>query len=182
MKTRNMLLTVVLLAIGGSHAHGQTPAPKTPEDAIKAYIADLQAEGLRTVSRHIHPEELARFKAMLMPWFRKDASKNSEAIKGLFGPDATLATVEATSASEFMDAFMLIAGDQLKDAQIGEAQILGAVTENDVMHFVTRSNVSVQGVQLKSMEVISLRADGSGWKLLLSGNLEGLAAAVAAQP
>jgi hypothetical protein len=181
MKTRHTLLTMIL-AILGCHANAQTPALKKPEDAIKAYFSDLQTEGMRAVSRHIHSEELARFKSMLMPWFRKDATNKSEAIKGLFGPDATLASVEGASATEFMDAFMHFAGEQLKDAQIGDAQILGSVQENDVLHFVTRSDVSVKGVRLKSMEVVSLRAEGSDWKLMLSGNLEGLAAAIAAQP
>jgi hypothetical protein len=138
--------------------------------------------GMRAVSRNIHSEEQTRFKAMLMPWFRKDAANKSEVIKGLFGPEATLASLEIAGGAEFMDAFMRVAGDQLKGVHIAEAQILGSIQENDVLHFVTRSDVSVQGVQLESMEVISLRKEGSEWKLLLSGSLEGFAAAVAAQP
>jgi hypothetical protein len=180
MNNWKLLLTLALVASLVCHTQAQMPAPRKPEDTIRAYFADLQKDG--KVARHIHPDELARFKKMLMPWLRKEAASDDGPLKDLFGPDATLKDAESATPAEFMDAFMQIVLDQFKEAKLGEPQILGSVKENDLLHFVTRNEVSVQGVRMNPMEVISLRAAGSEWKLLLSGNLEGLAAAIAAQP
>jgi hypothetical protein len=175
---------ILLVAIVGAAtmAGAQAPVPGSPDAAVTAYMADLKKQGMLGVSRHLHPDELSKFKGLLMPWLRKDAAKKSEAIHGLFGPDATLAKIEAMSGAEFMDGFMRIAGEQLKGATFDDVQILGSVKENDIIHVVTRAGVTVNGVQLKALEVVSVRRAGDDWKLLLSGELEGMAAAIAAQP
>ena len=172
-------ITLLLLLFTVS-ANAQTPSA-SPEALVKAYTADMQKEGMSIVSRYIHPDELKRFKDMLMPWVRKDASQKNEVIPGLFGAEATLASVEAMPPSQFMDAFMRIAGEQLKELSFGDCEIVGTIREKDMTHVVTRVAASVKGVQIKQMEVITTKPFGKEWKLLLSGELEGMAAAINAQ-
>jgi hypothetical protein len=161
-------------------ANAQAPAA-SPEALVRAYMADVRKDGMIVVSRYIHPDELARFKDMLMPWVRKDASQKNEVIPGLFGAEATLASVEAMPPSQFMDAFMRLAGEQLKELTFGDIEIVGTVREKDLSHVVTRVAAGIKGVQIRKLTVVTAKPMGEEWKLLLSGELEGMAAAISAQ-
>jgi hypothetical protein len=178
MTVRTSIALVLMLFTLSANA--QAPAD-SPEALVKAYTAAMQKDGMSVVSRYIHPDELKRFKDMLMPWVRKDASQKNEVIPGLFGAEATLASVEAMPPSQFMDAFMRIAGEQLKELSFGDCEIVGTIREKDMTHVVARVAASVKGVQIKQMEVITVKPFGKEWKLLLSGELEGMAAAINAQ-
>jgi hypothetical protein len=175
-------IVLVLMASFALAAGAATPAPLSPEAVVKEYMAVLQKEGMGAVSRYIHPDELKRFKDMLMPWMRKEASGKNEAIPGLFGSDATLASVEAMPPAQFMDAFMRLAGEQLKDASFGDCEVVGTVREKDMTHVVTRVAVVYKEVRMNKLEVVSTKPLGNEWKLMLSGELEGMAAAISAQP
>jgi len=173
-----MLVSLLSFAL----AVGAQPATSgSPEAVVKEYMTVLQNEGISAVSRYIHPDELKRFKEMLMPWVRKDASQKNEVIPGLFGPEATLASVEAMPPAQFMDAFMRLAGEQLKDVTLGDCEIVGTVREKDITHVVTRITAGVQEVRMNKLTVVSTKPLGKEWKLMLSGELEGLAAAISAQ-
>jgi len=175
-KSISLIFTVLLV----SFSPPSLPAASSPEQVVKEYMAALKAEGMGAVARYIHPDELKRFKAMLMPMLRRDATQKSEVIRGLFGADATLASVEAMPPSDFLSSFMRIAGEQLEDAKIGDVEILGSVRENETVHVVARTGTSIKGVTIKGMEVISVKRAGADWKLALSGDLEGMAAALSA--
>jgi hypothetical protein len=170
-----------LLASVAPGAGAQTPAANSPEAVVKEYMTVLQKEGMAGVSRYIHPDELKRFKDMLMPWMRKDASQENEAIHGLFGSDATLASVEAMPPARFMDSFMRLVGEQMKEASIGDCEIVGTVREKDMTHVVTRVAAGYKEVRISKLEVVSTKPLGKEWKLMLSGELEGMAAAISAQ-
>ena len=171
------LLMAAFLSLAASLAH----AAATPESAVKEYMAALQKDGMMAVSRYLHPDELKRFKEMLLPMFRKDATAKSEAIRGIYGAEATLASIEAMPPAEFMDGFMRLAGEQLSGATFGDADIIGKVSENDVVHVVTRASTKVKEIQIKTLTVVSTKKSGAEWKLMLTGELEGLAAALSAQ-
>jgi hypothetical protein len=178
LKASLMLISLMSFALP---ATAQPAAASSPEALVKEYMSVLNTEGMSAVARYLHPDELKRFKDMLMPWVRMDASQKSEALHGLFGADATLAQVEAMPAERFMDAFMRLAGDQLKDVTFGEIEIVGTVREKDVIHVVTRVAAGVKELRVNQLTVVSTKPLGKEWKLMLTGELEGLAAAIGAQ-
>jgi hypothetical protein len=169
---------VAFLALGGTSARAGTP-----EEFVKEYMTSLQTRGFASIPNYIHPAELTRFKEMLMPLFRKEAAAGKKEItQGLFGPDATLASVEAMSPHDFMTGMFGQLGDVLNDIVFKDAELLGSVREKDVVHVVSRVSVDgPKGLKLQQMEVVSVMPDGDGWKLMLSGSLEGIAAALSAQ-
>jgi hypothetical protein len=180
MKLKAPLLLISLMSFALA-ATAQTTAANSPEGLVKEYMSVLKTEGMAAVSRYLHPEELKRFKDMLMPWVRIDASQKSEALHGLFGADATLAQVEAMPSEKFMDAFMRLAGDQMKDVTFGEIEIVGTVREKDMTHVVARVAAGVKELRVNQLTVVSTKPLGNEWKLMLTGELEGLAAAIGAQ-
>jgi hypothetical protein len=76
---------------------------------------------------------------------------------------------------------MRLAGDQLKNVTFGDCEILGTVREKDMAHVVTRITAGVQEVRMNQLTVVCTKPLGMEWKLMLSGELEGLATAISAQ-
>jgi hypothetical protein len=171
---------LVLLASFALATGAQAPDSNSPEAAVSEFMTVLQKEGMSVVSRFMHPDELSRFKDMVMPWIRKDASQKNEVITGLFGSDATLATVESMPPAQFMDAFMRLAGDQLKEVTFG-GSVVGTVREKDMVHVVTRVTANIKEVHVNKLTVVSTKLSGKEWKLMLTGELEGLASAISTQ-
>jgi hypothetical protein len=180
MRNRSSLRTLLLMSVL-SLAASVAQAAGTPEATVKEYMAALQKDGMVAVSRFLHPDELKRFKEMLLPMFRKDATAKSEIIHGIYGAEATLTSVEAMPPAEFMDGFMRLAGEQLSGATFGDSDVLGTVSEKDVVHVLARATTKVKELQVRTVTVVSTRQSGGDWKLMLTGELEGLAAALAAQ-
>ena len=90
MNIRQSTLAVMLIALA---TLGGIARAGTPEEFVKEYMTALQIRGFVSVPEYIHPDELARFKEMLMPMIRKEAAAGKKEItQGLFGPEATLAT------------------------------------------------------------------------------------------
>jgi hypothetical protein len=180
MRHKSSIRTLLLASLL-SMASGLAQASATPEAAVKDYMAALQKDGMVAVSRFLHPDELKRFKEMLLPMFRKDAAAKSEVIHGIYGPEATLTSIESMPPAEFMDGFMRLAGEQLSGASFGDTDVLGTVRENDVVHVLARATTKIKELQIKTVTVVSTRKSGVDWKLMLTGELEGLAAALSAQ-
>ena len=118
-----------------------------------------------------------------MPLFRKEAAAGKKEItQGLFGPGATLASVESMAPLDFMNGMFVHLGGALEGIVFKDAELLGSVREKDIVHVVSRVSVDgPNGLKLRQMEVVSVKPDGDGWKLLLNGSLEGIAAALSAQ-
>jgi hypothetical protein len=174
--SRSLLPLLALLA-------SATFAAETPDKVVREYMAALQTEGMVAASRYMHPDEMARFKEMLMPLIRRDlASEKREFTTAVFGSGATLESMEKVSGAELMTALMKLVGDKIKDIKFESVEILGSVSEAEIVHVVTRIGMSgPNGMKMRQMQVVSVKPHAGGWKLLLSGEIEGLAAALSAQ-
>lgn len=179
--TRHFSLALVaLICLFAGHAQAQA----SPEAVAHAYVAAIRAKGMTATADFIHPDELKRFQAMLLPLFADaDAEPAQLLARGLFGPEATAESINALEPAEFMRGFMRMVDTQLKDTplSVGDAQILGAVKEGDVVHLVSRNTVGVGELQLTQLEVISLKPYQDTWRLMLTGKMEGIAQALKAQ-
>ena len=158
-------------------------ASETPEQVADAYINAIRTEGLVAVPAYIHPDELERFRDMLLPVLVGDGPVADGLRTVFFGEEATLASVRAMGAQDFMKGFMGFVQSQMStlDVSIGESETLGSVREGEVVHLVTRNTAGAGPLQLTQMEVISLKPYQGTWRLMLSGKMEGLAQALSAQ-
>lgn len=180
----NHLIACLLFAFSlGFGAPASAFANETPEQVADAYIEAIRTHGLAAVPEYIHPDELERFRGMLLPVLVGDSPSADPLRKAFFGQKATLASVQAMDAKAFMRGFMGFAQNQMAamDVSIGTSKTLGSVREGDVVHLVTRNTVGAGALQLTQMEVISLKPYQGTWRLLLSGKMEGMAQALGAQ-
>lgn len=70
------------------------------------------------------------------------------------------------------------ARDVLKNSR---STALGAVAEGQTLHFVSRTEIAMEGVKMSKMEVLSMQKENGVWRVLLSGDLSGMVAAMEAQ-
>jgi len=161
-----------------------TAAAETPEQLCEKYFTAIKQQGATASVDFIHPDELLRFKQMLLPIFDAGEEKaKAEVIQALYGKTATSASVKTMSPADFMRGFMKISEAQAKSMNIsfGDIKILGSVNEGDVVHLVTRHSAGTQDFSMTELEVVSLKPYQDSWRVLLSGKLEGMGQAIKAQ-
>lgn len=180
---KNHIVYLLLALILGLAASASAAARETPEQVAGAYINAIRTDGLAAVPGYIHPDELERFRDMLLPVLVGDSPAAGSLRTAFFGEQATLASVQAMDAKAFMQGFMGFAQNQMvaMDVNIGQSETLGSVREGEVVHLVTRNTAGFGALQLTQMEVISLKPYQGTWRLLLSSKMEGLAQALGAQ-
>ncbi|GAB2524018.1 hypothetical protein [Lysobacter humi (ex Lee et al. 2017)] len=173
--------TVLALALLGPI--GKLLAAESPEDVERQYVEAVRSKGLTAVPEFIHPDELERFREMLLPVLGDDLPVGKNLRAAFFGPSATAESVRTLDGPEFMRGFMGFVAGQMKtmDLTIGKPEILGSVKEGEVVHLVTRNTAGAGALQLTQLEVVSLKPYKGSWRLLLSGKLDGMAQALKAQ-
>ncbi len=65
--------------------------------------------------------------------------------------------------------------------QNAKSTMLGAVAEGATLHFVGRTEISMEGMKISKLEVLSMQKENGAWRVLLSGDLSGMVAALEAQ-
>jgi len=155
-----------------------------PEEVVRDYFHSLRDHGFAGVVEFMHPDEMSRFKAMLVPLIEADAqSGERDLLDSILGPKASLADVKSMSPKDFMRACMSMIDAQLDQTRLSfdKVDVLGSVKEDDILHVVSRLRFGVDDIVVTQMEVISLRQYKGDWKLLLTGEMEGLAQALRAR-
>jgi hypothetical protein len=179
-----LLLALILIALATT-TRAQF-APDSPEAAATAYYEAFRSGELDEVTALMHPEALAAFRAMVMPAAEQVLGDGSDALDpeatqlllSLAGEDS-LATLRVESDSAFFTRFMrwiLRVHPAMADTLAGAVITpLGSVPEGTQAHVVYRMKLSLLGLNANRVDVLTLKRDEKGdWKLLLTGDLEGL--------
>lgn len=179
-----------LLLCAALFAAASVPAAagESPEAFMQRYVDAIRSDGVSAAADFVHPDEAERFRAMLAPLFAAMPEPQADAMaQTFFGGKADAAKVAAMPAGDFMRAFLRFVEQQAMGAgpgkggiEIRQFDMLGSVPEGDVRHFVTRGTVAAGPITMTKMEVVSIRPDGDGWGMLLSGELDGMAQAIKA--
>jgi hypothetical protein len=158
------------------------PAATTPEATVREYMTAVKERGFSAVAEYLHPQQRDRFREMMIPVVRAAHDKGDRQFIDLIaGKEKTLKDVEAMTSTQFTNAFMVAVGDLIGKIDFKSLDVLGHVTEGDVIHVVTRIGVEVQGIESRKMQVVSCKSDGKDYKLMLTGEIENLASALSRQ-
>ncbi len=159
-------------------------AGETPEDMIKLYFEAFKAGDHELMAANMHPDELAKLKKELIPVIARgiDAveggvSRDQLAMK-LFADTDPIDVIMNESPQEFFVRFMSWVNrmnPMMKNAMAGSTiDTLGFVPEDDMAHVVYRVNINLMGARVRDMNVMSVKKLGDAWKLMLSGEVEGM--------
>lgn len=174
-----LMAMLIILAVPAAAVAQETG---TPEAAARAYIKAMQQNQVDAFIAMMHPEALAQFKKMMLPLAQTAAKKGKEKeLMVLFMGVKTAAQLEALPPAAVFKAFYkgllhmmphmakILAGSQMK--------VLGHVNEGpDLAHVVYRAVMKMDKVNFQKLEVISLKKYHGKWMVMLSGNIQGIAA------
>ena len=173
----------------GAQASSKTRAPatadagQTPEAVGKRYIGAIRTGDWKQAAALMHPEALKKFRELMLPIVKADTS--GQVARSFFGVTSAsqLATLPDAELYVRMMKFLMTSSPELARIMSGsESTVIGHVDEGaDVTHVVFRMRATVNGLTVEKMDTMSMRRFGATWRLLLSGDLEGMAAAMRAR-
>ncbi len=174
----------LLLALSATLVHAlEPPSPSSPESVVQEYVAAMKAGQYPRTAELMHPEALEKFRTMMLPLV--EASAGTEAEQGLlvfFRGVKNAEALKKLSPAEFFAAFfagLAETSPAMKQALASASTtVIGSVPEGDVVHVVSRTSVTAEGIGINKMEVVSLKRVGESWRVLLSGEIEGIAQAL----
>jgi hypothetical protein len=184
----------LILSVAALCAPGLVPAAELtpdlpPEAVLREAYARMRAGDWRAAAETFDPAALARFRAMLEPLFVAASAPASEGGDGqanqanrdammlmlLFAPAKSVEEVRALSDRELF-ARLMRGTMSLAGAQLDGQQILGHVAEGaDLVHVVTRNTARMDEITVSKVEAVTLQRTAQGWRLALTGEIEGLA-------
>ena len=151
----------------------------TPENLAQA-IVDTMAQGdWRAMAGLMHPDALAQLSAIFRPVL--DSPDAEDFLAEYFEPSTE--GTELTDADIFagMMRFSLAQDPELGAVlRTATVDVIGSVPEGvDTVHVVYRMDMTVEGMHLSQMDVLSARAYQGGWLGLLQGDISAIAQAIA---
>lgn len=171
------LLLTVALALAASPAMAEDDSP---EDVARAYFAAIQADGMSSSTRFMHPDAMDEFKAMLMPVYVAEHDGGGSKLLETTFPGTSFEALEKMSGLDFMDGFMALVVAQTGDVPVrfDKLEVLGTVSEGDARYVLTRMTLGTGDLAMSQFQVLSFAPYGDTWRLQLNDDLRGLAVAL----
>lgn len=170
------VLTIALLLIMSASAV-MAQETETPVDVARRHFLAMKSADLDTYVDLMHPAELTRFKNVLSPAIAADTS--GEGAKQLFDLNSSAEFMRLTDREvfeRFMQKFVFGSPDFRETMSGMSTEFVGSVPEGtDVAHVVYRLKMIIYGgIQSTSLEVVSLKRFGNGWRMMLDKEMEGM--------
>lgn len=175
-----LAVTALAPATRSAQVLAQT-ATESPETVTRQYGAAMRANDWVGTAELMHPDALAKFRRLFLPLVHADST--GRLCRRLFAASSTAELAALPDAELFARFFRTLVADgpELSSMFAGADLVpVGHVLEgHDIAHVVFRMRVAADGVTLTKVQAVSLRRVGTTWRVLLSGDFEGLAAAIA---
>lgn len=155
----------------------QVSFAETASDRAKMYFEDLQQGKYKVAASHFDPSQLKEFRQMMEFYKALPEEHSKRFVQTFFGENQSVDKVAKLSDAEFfagMLTFIMRQAQAAGGVDFNGFQVLGEVPEGEVIHLVTRNQVSVGHISTEAMEVVSLKKNGDEWRMLMSGKVKGL--------
>jgi len=178
---RSVLIALLFLVLPAA----RLLAESTPEQMVTLYFDSFKKGDFETIAINIHDEELEKFKESVFPAIERSleqdpvgASRDAAALRYFMGKDS-IEVVREEPPREFFIRFMKWIAQLNPVMMTGMSgatiQTLGFIPEKDMAHTVFRVDVDMMGAQFSQMKVMSVKKQGEEWKLMLTGEIHGMA-------
>jgi hypothetical protein len=168
----------------GIGAPSSPAATQTPEAFARAYVATLTAADYAATARLMHPDALGAMRRFVDVMTAGDENAEvREQLLGVRDARAAAALTDAEVYARFLDVGMGGAaglGGAMRGATF---DVLGHVDETPAgaaagaaaqTHVLYRLHLTLEGVRVAKVDVLTLRRAGTDWRAMLAGDLEGM--------
>lgn len=186
---RPLSLSLALLC-AGPVAAAELTVDTPPEQVAREAYRRMQAADWVAAAETFDPAALKRFRELLLPVLdavgasgkdppagkkQDSASAGALMLWVLFAPATSVEEIKALSDREVF-ARIMANTMSLASAKLEGQDVIGSVAEGtDMVHVVTRNVAKVETMTMTKVEAITLHRTPQGWRLALTGDLEGLA-------
>ena len=159
----------------------QAQTVETPEQVTERFVAAMRAADWNGMASLMHQNALKEMRQLLSGVF--EAPNAGQIRQQLLG----VTTVQQAQALSDTTVFASLMRMTTQDADVAEllrsakVQVLGHVNEGaDTVHVVYRMAMTINGIPITKMDVMSLARSPVGWRGLLKGDVTALAAGIRA--
>ena len=159
----------------------QAQTVETPEQVTERFVAAMRAADWNGMAALMHQNALKEMRQLLSGVF--EAPNGAQIRQQLLG----VTTVQQAQALSDTTVFASLMRMTTQDADVAEllrsakVQVLGHVNEGaDTVHVVYRMAMTINGIPITKMDVMSLARSPVGWRGLLKGDVTALAAGIRA--
>ncbi len=158
---------------------------KAPVDVVREWTDALKAGDFQKMASVMHPEALTEFKEILLPvmqGFQESIAQDTTGVAQV--PDSLkqqLAGIDQLEPAQFypqaMNVLTSIVPDLRQSLSGMTSTVIGGVPEGDTLtHVVTRTQAAYMGQPMISdVDVVSVKKSDANWRIMLTGNIRGLA-------
>lgn len=185
IKASSIAWGFALLCVLAIPLHGQTkPAAgeKSPEAVAARALTALKEDRIADFASAMHPEALKQLKSTLLAVVdtAEKSGRVDEALsifKNVKSADDLRKLGDVAFFTAFLEGMMQMQ-PRLRETFRGMTlEVIGHVPEgSDVTHVVYRGTISQDDMKVSKMSVMSLKANGNSWGMLLTGDIEGMTA------
>lgn len=181
----SLVCVVVLFLASAAGVQGQTDAAadkKGPEAVAARALLALKENRIADFARAMHPDALKQLRSTLFAVVdAAEKKERADEVLGLFKDVESSADLRKLDDVAFFTAFFEGAMEKqprLRNAFRGMTlDVIGHVSEGaDVIHVVYRGTVTQSEIKVSKMSVMSMKANGDDWGMLLTGDIENMAA------
>ena len=159
----------------------QAQTVETPEQVTERFVAAMRAADWNGMASLMHQNALKEMRQLLSGVF--EAPNGAQIRQQLLG----VTTVQQAQALSDTAVFASLMRMTTQDADVAEllrsakVEVLGHVNEGaDTVHVVYRMAMTINGIPITKMDVMSLARSPVGWRGLLKGDVTALAAGIRA--
>ena len=159
----------------------QAQTAETPEQVTERFVAAMRAADWNGMASLMHQNALKEMRQLLSGVF--EAPNAGQIRQQLLG----VTTVQQAQALSDTAVFASLMRMTTQDADVAEllrsakVEVLGHVNEGaDTVHVVYRMAMTINGIPITKMDVMSLARSPVGWRGLLKGDVTALAAGIRA--
>lgn len=159
----------------------------TPEALARAALLSIKEGRIKDYGQLMHPEAMKQLKEIMLPIVEGAAQEGAaDQLLALFANVESVEDLRAVSDQEFFVAFfqgvMQVVPQLSQVMQQADMEVIGHVAEGaDTVHVVYRIKLTQEELKVTKLSVLTAKSDKGQWKLMLTGEVEGVAAALQRQ-
>ncbi|HET7565074.1 MAG TPA: hypothetical protein VFJ96_08790 [Gemmatimonadaceae bacterium] len=167
---------VGFLVLSAATVHAQAASSTTPEAFAKRYVATLSAGDFAANAALMHPTALAAIRRFVVGVSKEDSSGATlQQIVGVHSAAALDSLSDAQVYARFLSAVLSAEPGALEAMKSAKVDIIGHVDEApNLTHVVYRMTMNIQGIEMRKVDVLTLKRDGKVWRATLTTDIENL--------
>lgn len=141
----------------------------------------VNTEGLAGGAPLLHPEDLVRFKKLMVPILEAErAAGRRTLLNATFGREAQLTDARIADPDDFFGRFARVVSARQIEAptRFDTLVPIGSIPEGEQLHVLVRTLTGVGQAQIQRLVVVTLRRSGGDWKVSMTGGIDDVVASL----